>query len=72
MFCAAVLLRLDALEKRIGDRVLFRDASVVVRAKDRIGIVGPNGAGKTTLLRTLTGEESIDGGRVHAIRGVRL
>jgi len=72
MFCAAVLLRLDALEKRIGDRILFRDASVVVRAKDRIGIVGPNGAGKTTLLRMLTGEESIDAGRVHTIRGVRL
>jgi ATP-binding cassette subfamily F protein 3 len=72
MFCAALLLRLDALEKRIGDRVLFRGASAVLRAKDRIGIVGPNGAGKTTLLRALIGEEPIDGGEVHTMRGIRV
>jgi ATP-binding cassette subfamily F protein 3 len=72
MFCAAVLLRLDAIEKRIGDRILFRGASAVVRAKDRIGVVGPNGAGKTTLLRTLIGDEPVDGGAVHRMRGVRL
>lgn len=72
MFCAAVLLRLDNLEKRIGDRVLFRGGSAVVRAKDRIGIVGPNGAGKTTLLRVLTGDEPRDAGAVHKMRGVRL
>jgi len=68
----ALLLRLDELEKRIGDRVLFRDASVVVRAGDRIGIVGPNGAGKTTLLKALIGEEPHDGGEIHRARGVRL
>jgi len=67
-----LLLRLDDLEKRIGDRVLFRGASAVVRAKDRIGIVGPNGAGKTTLLRTLMGEEASDAGRVHRSRGARI
>ena len=67
-----MLLRLDELEKRIGGRVLFRDASAVVRSGDRIGIVGPNGAGKTTLLKTLTGEEPSDGGQLHQARGVRL
>jgi ATP-binding cassette, subfamily F, member 3 len=72
MFFAVVYLRLDDIEKRIGDRVLFRAASAVVRAKDRIGIVGPNGAGKTTLLRTLNGDEACDGGAVHFTRGVRL
>ncbi len=68
----ALLLRLDELEKRIGDRVLFRGASVVVRAGDRIGIVGPNGAGKTTLLKALIGDEPHDGGEIHRARGVRL
>ena len=31
-----LLLRLDGLEKRIGSRLLYGDASVVVRAGDRI------------------------------------
>jgi ATP-binding cassette subfamily F protein 3 len=68
----ALLLRLDELEKRIGNRVLFRGASVVVRAGDRIGIVGPNGAGKTTLLKVLIGDEPHDGGQIHRARGTRL
>ncbi len=67
-----LLLRLDQLEKRIGDRVLFREATAVVRAGDRIGIVGPNGAGKTTLLKALIGDEPHDGGRIHRARGIRL
>ncbi|MBW2500536.1 MAG: ABC-F family ATP-binding cassette domain-containing protein, partial [Deltaproteobacteria bacterium] len=67
-----LLLRLDDLEKRIGNRVLFTAASAVVRAGDRIGIVGPNGAGKTTLLHTLAGEEPCDAGRLHRARGIRI
>jgi ATP-binding cassette subfamily F protein 3 len=67
-----LLLRLEDLEKRIGDRVLFAAASAAVRAGDRIGIVGPNGAGKTTLLHLLAGEEPCDGGRLHRARGVRI
>ena len=67
-----VLLRLSELEKRIGDRVLFAGASVVVRARDRIGIVGPNGAGKTTLLHMIKGETSHDGGQIHRARDTRI
>lgn len=67
-----LLLRLDALEKRIGNRLLFGNGTAVVRAGDRIGIVGPNGAGKTTLLHTLNGDEPHDGGELHRARGIRL
>ncbi|MGB0620919.1 MAG: ribosomal protection-like ABC-F family protein [Myxococcota bacterium] len=67
-----MLLRLEDLSKRIGARVLFGGASVVVRAGDRIGIVGPNGAGKTTLLRTLIGEEPYDEGEIHRARDTRI
>jgi len=67
-----MLLRLSELEKRIGDRNLFTNASVVVRAGDRIGIVGPNGAGKTTLLHVLAGDQSYDGGQIHYARDTRL
>jgi len=67
-----VLLRIDELEKAIGDRLLFRGVSLVLRAGDRIGVVGPNGAGKTTLLRMLLGEEPHDGGEIQRPRATRL
>ncbi|MEM9174495.1 MAG: ABC-F family ATP-binding cassette domain-containing protein [Myxococcota bacterium] len=67
-----MLLRLEDLSKRIGARLLFGGASIVVRAGDRIGVVGPNGAGKTTLLHTLTGEEPPDEGEIHRARDTRL
>jgi len=67
-----VLLQLDQINKGIGGRTLFRDASLVVRSGDRIGLVGPNGAGKTTLLRILAGTENADSGKVAKPRGVRI
>ena len=67
-----MLVRLAALEKRIGARRLFGPADLVVRAGDRIGIVGPNGAGKTTLLHTIHGSEPHDGGDVQKGRDVRI
>jgi ATP-binding cassette subfamily F protein 3 len=66
-----LILRLDALEKRIGDRLLFGNASAVLRARDRVGVVGPNGAGKTTLLNVLNSDEPHDGGQLHRAREVR-
>lgn len=33
----------------------LRDASLEIRAGDRVGLMGPNGAGKTSLLRMLAG-----------------
>jgi len=46
----------------VGERVLVRDLSAVVRRGDRLGIVAPNGAGKSTLLRTLLAERDVAAG----------
>jgi ATP-binding cassette subfamily F protein 3 len=43
----------DRLTVRVGERVLVRDFTAVVRRGDVIALVGPNGAGKSTLLATL-------------------
>ncbi len=43
---------------------MFRDISLVVNPRDRIGLVGKNGAGKTTLLKVLTGEQPATEGMV--------
>ncbi|MEN8183781.1 MAG: ribosomal protection-like ABC-F family protein [Myxococcota bacterium] len=65
-------MRLEGIEKRFGDRVLFQGVSFDVRSGDRIGLVGPNGAGKTTLLRIAAGVEPPDGGRRLLARGTSV
>jgi ATPase subunit of ABC transporter with duplicated ATPase domains len=50
------LITAQALEVRVGARVLLESATFRVAAGDRVGLVGRNGAGKTTLTRLLAGE----------------
>ncbi len=38
---------------RIGERILFDDASFSITKGQKIGLIGPNGSGKTTLLKIL-------------------
>jgi ATP-binding cassette subfamily F protein 3 len=67
-----VLLRAEAVARRVADRLLFEEVSLEVRPGDRIGLVGPNGAGKSTLLRLLAGDEETDAGRVLRARRARV
>jgi ABC-type Mn2+/Zn2+ transport system ATPase subunit len=59
-----VLVSLDRLSLGYDGRTIVRDASLTVRAGDRIGLLGPNGCGKTTLLRGVLGLLSPTGGRI--------
>ncbi len=58
------MIHLTNLTKRQGQRVLYENASVIIREGDRIGLVGPNGAGKTTIFRLIVGEDQADGGNI--------
>ena len=62
----------EGLRKGFGDRVLFRDLKMHVRAGDRIALIGDNGTGKSTLLKCLTGEEKPDAGVIRWGTGVDL
>jgi len=59
-----VVIDVDKVWKRYGERTVIRDLTFRVTRGDRIGIVGANGAGKTTLLKLLTGELPPDEGQV--------
>jgi ABC-2 type transport system ATP-binding protein len=50
-----VLLAIDRLSYRYGERVAVRDASLGCRRGEILGLLGPNGAGKTTLLSCVAG-----------------
>jgi len=66
------MITLSHLQKQFGSRVIFRDSSFQIGARDRIGLIGPNGSGKTTLFRMVLGEESIDEGEIRIAKGVKI
>lgn len=43
---------------------LFKEVSLVINERDRIGLVGKNGVGKSTLLKIILGWQQPDGGNV--------
>ena len=56
------VLKLDAMEKRYGEQVVYSGVDFAVRRGERIALVGPNGAGKSTLLRIAAGVLPMDSG----------
>ena len=66
------VLQTEGLEKSFGERTLFRDVKMHIRAGERIALIGDNGTGKTTLLRCLTGEEKPDHGSIRWGTGVEI
>ncbi|MBX5467596.1 MAG: heme ABC exporter ATP-binding protein CcmA [Firmicutes bacterium] len=56
---------LQHVQKRIGERWVLSDVSVVLGAGRALAVLGPNGAGKSTLLRVAAGLWSPSGGMVY-------
>lgn len=66
------VLMAEGLTKGYGNRILFKDIALHIRAGDRIALIGPNGAGKTTLIRILCGMEQADRGTYRLGAGVQI
>ncbi len=58
------LIDAENISKSYGDRILFKDFSLMVRSRSRIALLGQNGRGKTTLIRCLLEQEKIDSGKI--------
>lgn len=52
------------LSKSFEDKVIFKDADLMINFGERAALIGPNGSGKTTFLKLLLGEECPDTGTV--------
>ncbi len=66
------MISIDNVTVTFGGWDLFKDISLLVNPRDRVGLVGKNGAGKSTLLKVLTGEQPASSGRVNMGSGCTL
>ncbi|MBL7661308.1 ABC-F family ATP-binding cassette domain-containing protein [bacterium] len=66
------MIQINGLTKRYADQLLFDDASFVLGARERVGLVGRNGSGKSTLLKMILDEEHADSGSITFPRGYRI
>jgi ATP-binding cassette subfamily F protein 3 len=66
------MITLNHIQKQFGNKVIFKDCSLQIGVRDRLGLIGPNGSGKTTLFRMILGEESVDEGEILIAKGVKI
>lgn len=56
-----VVLEMNNVTKRFGDKVIFEDLSLLVERGSKIAFVGQNGQGKSTLIKAIVDEFDYDG-----------
>ena len=67
-----MILQLEHVTKSFGGRTLFANATLRLKANDRLALVGPNGAGKTTMLNIIAGEDDPDSGNIVLSHGAHI
>jgi len=67
-----LLMRLDNMGFSYGEKTLFKNMNMVLRAGARIALLGPNGAGKSTLIKLLVGELTPTSGRLDITPDIRI
>ncbi len=58
------MISLNSISVSFSGIDLFRNISLVINERDRIGLVGKNGVGKSTLLKIILGHQEADSGSV--------
>jgi ATP-binding cassette subfamily F protein 3 len=66
------MLTLQHAGKRFGPRILFLEASWLIRNDEKTALVGANGTGKSTLMKVLADLETLDHGSLEKTRGISI
>ncbi len=67
-----LLIRAKSMGFAYGDKTLFRNIELVLRAGARIALLGPNGAGKSTLIKLLVGALQPTSGTLEITPDIRI
>jgi ATP-binding cassette subfamily F protein 3 len=67
-----LLLRAEKMGFAYGEKKLFANVDLVLRAGARIALLGPNGAGKSTLIKLLVGELAPTTGKLETTPDIRI
>jgi ATP-binding cassette subfamily F protein 3 len=67
-----LLLRAEKMGFAYGEKSLFNNIELVLRAGARIALLGPNGAGKSTLIKLLVGELLPTTGKLEFTPDIRI
>jgi ATPase subunit of ABC transporter with duplicated ATPase domains len=65
------ILRINKLSHTYDEKVLFKDADLIINNGEHVGIVGLNGAGKSTFINIIAHNISQDAGEVIWLNGIR-
>jgi ATPase subunit of ABC transporter with duplicated ATPase domains len=66
------VIKIDKLTKGFENKVLLKDADLLVRYGEKVALIGANGSGKSTLIKLLLEEESVDQGSAELGASVRV
>jgi len=66
------VLELKEASKFFEDRTILRNFDLLIKPKDRLGIIGRNGTGKSTLLNILSGRLPLDSGELITGQTVKI
>ncbi len=67
-----LLMRAENMGFSYGEKCLFQNIELVLRAGARIALLGPNGAGKSTLIKLLVGELHPTSGKLEITPDIRI
>ena len=66
------VMEIEDVSLQFESKVILKNVSILIKQKDRVGIVGPNGVGKSTLLNIFAQKISPDHGKVDVGLTVKL
>ncbi len=58
------VIKLENVSKSFGDKIIYKDVSLVINKGMTVGFVGENGSGKSVLFQLLTGLLPCDSGKI--------
>ena len=66
------MISLNNISLNFGGHVLYKNVSLQIKSKNKIGLTGKNGVGKSTLLKLILGKEKISSGSLGMPKDLKI